>query len=486
MPKLADLYGVDLNRLGKYRPEYTSVMERPLTPLEEEQRAAPVDREYSSGRLEAPMFSPDDLIGSGVFTKLASLAKGLGPALAAGIIKNKGGAWGIPNKDRLLKIMGGNPGYDEKSAMVWDIAAEPAPSVGSIGFTRKVFEGKTPEEMYDAYIRAMPETVQRGWDPYTLKKFLELSPDMLEYENRLTVGQMSNRHLSDPSLFPEMAASPDVIAKKWQRGPLVNYIRNQMATENDPIRELAEQGITHLEKVPRRNPPLKPDIRQKRAEAGFPEEGVAKTQLGKLWEAIADSSIYRRPPNEYGEIPYTFSNTYFDKSLPFNQLGSIADFVRKGIEEGRINPQSALRGNYSVESAVRDMHTDRLARENVYKNATVFREYPETGHKWVRLDKRGQFSAESDNMGHSVRGYETINDYGHGGWGGIQSGKAEVYSLRGKNGKPVATVEIDASDPNRPLITQVRGRFNKTSLPDDVEAMIQGFAEKRGAEIASR
>lgn len=88
MPKLADLYGVDLNRLGKYRPEYTSVMERPLTPLEEEQRAAPVDREYASGRLEVPMLSPDDLIGSGVFTKLTPLA--------AGIIKNKGGVWYSP------------------------------------------------------------------------------------------------------------------------------------------------------------------------------------------------------------------------------------------------------------------------------------------------------------------------------------------------------------------------------------------------------
>lgn len=43
-----------------------------------------------------------------------------------------------------------------------------------------------------------------------------------------------------------------------------------------------------------------------------------------------------------------------------------------------------------------------------------------------------------------------------------------------------------ASVMERPLITQVRGRFNKTSLPDDVEVMIQGFAEKRGAEIASR
>ena len=61
MPKLADLYGVDLNRLGKYRPEYTSVMERPLALLEEKQRAAPVDREYTSGRLEALMFFPDGM-----------------------------------------------------------------------------------------------------------------------------------------------------------------------------------------------------------------------------------------------------------------------------------------------------------------------------------------------------------------------------------------------------------------------------------------
>lgn len=38
----------------------------------------------------------------------------------------------------------------------------------------------------------------------------------------------------------------------------------------------------------------------------------------------------------------------------------------------------------------------------------------------------------------------------------------------------------------RPLITQVKGKFNKTSLSDDVEAMVQDFAEKRGATIASR
>lgn len=481
MPKLADLYGVDLNRLGKYRPEYTSVMERPLTDFEREQRAAPIDRPYASGQLEAPMFSPDDLIGSGVFTKLASLAKGLGPALAAGIIKNKGGVWDSP-RTPFLEMVKGRPGYDEKSASVWEDAAFPVSFTGSPGFTRKMFEGKTPKEMYGAYLRSMPEEGSQ----YTMSQFLKLDPTMLGFANQRTVGRMANLHLSDPSRFPEMAASPDVIWKKWQRGPLVNYIRNQMATENDPIRALAEQGITHLAKVPSKNPALRPDLAQKRVEAGFPEEGVAKTPLGKMWEAIADRSISRRGPNEYGEIPYSFSNDHNQRNLHSNQLGSIADFVRKGIEEGRINPQSALRGNYSVESAVRDMHADRLARENVYKNATTFKEYPETGHKWVRLDKKGQFAEESDNMGHSVRGYETTSGYGYGGWEGIQSGQAEVYSLRGKSGKPIVTIEIDNSDPNQPLIKQVKGKFNKTSLPDDIEAMVQDFAEKRGATIASR
>lgn len=485
MPKLADLYGVDLNRLGKYRPEYTSVMERPLTPLEEEQRAAPVDREYASGRLEFPMFSPDDLIGSGVFTKLASLAKGAAPAVMAGIMKNKGGAWGSYIPDHLLKNSLWPPGYDEKSAPVWTrIAAPVAPIQSSINFARKLFEGKTPEEVYLAnagvYGSNSPLMTR-------LKDLLkDATPEDLDFLRGSATAGMANRHLSDPSLYPEVAQSPDVAWKKWQRGPLLNYIRNHMATEDDPIRRLAEQGITHLAVTPDKLPRLSKYAKEARLAGGFPVKGVATTQLGKLWENIADSSIGLTSPNRYGETPYIFTETHGIRSLPENQLDKISSFVRERLNSGDINPGAAMRGNYSVESAVRDMHAARLVRGDVYKNATTFKEYPETDHKWVRLDKKGQFAAESDNMGHSVRGYETISGYGHGGWEGIQSGRAEVYSLRGKNGKPVATVEIDASDPNRPLITQVRGRFNKTSLPDDVEAMIQDFAEKRGAEIASR
>ena len=89
MPRLADLYGINL----RPKAAYTSVMERPLTDFEREQRSAPIDRPYASGQLEAPMFAPDDLIGSGIPTKLAALAKGSIPAIAGTFIGPKHPAW---------------------------------------------------------------------------------------------------------------------------------------------------------------------------------------------------------------------------------------------------------------------------------------------------------------------------------------------------------------------------------------------------------
>jgi len=85
----------------------------------------------------------------------------------------------------------------------------------------------------------------------------------------------------------------------------------------------------------------------------------------------------------------------------------------------------------------------------------VHKEYPE-GYKWVQLTKPSEFNAESNAMGHSVRGYEPPrghpdwtpesgdsgrSDYGHGGWEAIKSGKAKVYSLVDPSGKPHVTVE---------------------------------------------
>jgi hypothetical protein len=77
--------------------------------------------------------------------------------------------------------------------------------------------------------------------------------------------------------------------------------------------------------------------------------------------------------------------------------------------------------------------------------------------KWVQLDQPGQFAAESQAMGHSVRGYEPPEGhpdwipesgdsgslgYGHGGWEGIKSGRAKIYSLVDPKGNPHTTIEV--------------------------------------------
>jgi hypothetical protein len=117
-----------------------------------------------------------------------------------------------------------------------------------------------------------------------------------------------------------------------------------------------------------------------------------------------------------------------------------------------------------MEQAVRRTHEydQELARKmNEARNTAradlpVYKDYPE-GYRWIELNKPGSFAAESDAMGHSVRGYEPpkghpdwtegsgnsgSSSYGLGGWDAIKSGEAKVYSLVDSKGEPHTTIEI--------------------------------------------
>jgi hypothetical protein len=111
---------------------------------------------------------------------------------------------------------------------------------------------------------------------------------------------------------------------------------------------------------------------------------------------------------------------------------------------------------YDQELAAKANAAKAAAREGL----PVYKEYPE-GYRWVELNKPGSFSAESEAMGHSVRGYEPPTghpdwvegsgdrgslNYGLGGWEAIKSGKAKVYSLVDSKGVPHTTVEVGANN----------------------------------------
>ena len=98
------------------------------------------------------------------------------------------------------------------------------------------------------------------------------------------------------SLSPELARNvtnsiENLKAKsqidKWIDTKLGKYIRNEMATEGDPIRALAERGVLHVN----------PDqagvnrYREVRSSAGMPKLAVSDT--AKAWENVSDAMINR-------------------------------------------------------------------------------------------------------------------------------------------------------------------------------------------------
>jgi len=76
---------------------------------------------------------------------------------------------------------------------------------------------------------------------------------------------------------------------KWIDSNLTNYVKKEMATRDDPVRKLAEEGIVH---TPLNNDPDRMDyLKAIRKAEGYPAEGMGKSELAKQWENISDDAI---------------------------------------------------------------------------------------------------------------------------------------------------------------------------------------------------
>ena len=198
------------------------------------------------------------------------------------------------------------------------------------------------------------------------------------------------------------------------------------------------------------------------------EQMIGDDSVTKAYQKL---HALQSPTDDY-KLKRLENNPYINKLAPDTNIYSaqtgdlgfdhIIDVLKEDLASGRLTSEELK--NISMEQAVRktadyDLALAKKMQEAQAKNLesmTVHKEYPE-GMKWVQLDKPGQFSAESNAMGHSVRGYEPPQGhldwipesgdsgslgYGHGGWEAIKSGKAKVYSLVDPKGNPHTTVEV--------------------------------------------
>jgi len=89
----------------------------------------------------------------------------------------------------------------------------------------------------------------------------------------------------------------DQALNTWIDKQLTNYIKNDMATPGDPIRALAERGITYAEMAPL-NTYLSDVLGRRRESVGFPAKGFGQSEAAQRWEAAADEAIHNAPARE--------------------------------------------------------------------------------------------------------------------------------------------------------------------------------------------
>ena len=250
----------------------------------------------------------------------------------------------------------------------------------------------------------------------------------------------------------------------WVERNLTNYIKKEMATPEDPVRRLAEQGITHMpaNEIDFANAFLPEKLAVKRMNAGFTPQGLGESPAAQGWERITDELINVAPASQHtrpltpaeirqGVKSTTEADPWLNKVDPntpiyypenMDSLGRdlgfdhIVDVLREDLAAGRIRPEQLSK--VSMEQAVRRTaeYDQELAAKMIAARAAkreglpVQKEYPE-GYRWVELNRPGAFASESEAMGHSVRGYEPprghpdwtegsgdsgSSGYGHGGW----------------------------------------------------------------------
>ena len=301
----------------------------------------------------------------------------------------------------------------------------------------------------------------------------------------------------------------DIAIDNWVDKKLNKYIRNEMATPEDPIRLLAEKDILHVD--PEKN--LYPTWRH------IPnQENLAQSFAAKTWEDVSDRALTTDPAKDYQKQNWFSKSKHGDNpwlekldpetpvyeaselspmtaSLGFNHL---VDELKNAIRHDSDLPANLRLSSEKLEKVSVPQAVELVAKINKWreeaaanalaKNATndavhLVKEYPEAGYKWVEL-KAPTAVSEEVLSSLSAKERELFNHYleagdspyealqgvigdqakvspalkaalkyegdmmGHcvGGYcEDVAQGNSRIFSLRDSKGRPHVTIETEPS-----------------------------------------
>lgn len=300
-----------------------------------------------------------------------------------------------------------------------------------------------------------------------------------------------NRFSQDQIDF--LAANPKAASlNNWIDKQLTRYVKNDMATPEDPIRALAERGVLHFD------PNEVAQARRTVHPSGEVPRVMGESPLARAWEQTSDSFI---APETAGRFKLTrgqdgtttlsrnpwleklpndaIVHDVYESSRP-SQLGfsHLTDELANALNPESGLPRHLLLDPKSMDRVSVPQAVERVSQINAWRAAqkaeadmlrannaatVLHKEYPDKGFKWVELRKgelpegwvqeglayvnpadpkakwiypeealRDALKYEGDTMGHCVGGY--CED--------VASGRSKIYSLRDAKGQPHVTIEV--------------------------------------------
>ena len=197
----------------------------------------------------------------------------------------------------------------------------------------------------------------------------------------------------------EKALVQGLAMRQWVNSNVKNYVKKQMGSPDDPVRALAEKGVTHLKGMGPRANEVESRVQGRRKKAGQPEMGLAQSDEAKVWETLSDNSLRSELPEAFHQgliqknpwmkdLPEGERVMFYnhDPDLGFQDL--LGDIERR-IDAGQLRPDQL--NKVTVADTVKSLHEERLRKEENSRRAMekniatkLHKEYP-TGYKWMEI-----------------------------------------------------------------------------------------------------
>lgn len=269
-------------------------------------------------------------------------------------------------------------------------------------------------------------TVERTLEPLKLKEPTE--DTWRQMLRRLNVAEEDM-----PARIAEARSkAPASALNDWIEQKLGKYLRNELATPEDPLRAMAARGVHPMsaEDLMMAEGWVPDQVISRRKAAGFPEEGVALEPLQSAttplseeqfaamrrasgWENIADAMVdnptVEQLLKKYGGVPELMRQNPWLKDLPpgtrVHEITGAAgdmglDVITQGLRDMlkrsddlparfRLEPEDLKKTSLPQAVEKLDSYKAWLDEQDALASPAIhtFKEYPEAGMRWVELKK---------------------------------------------------------------------------------------------------